>query len=180
MSRIARIISVFLAGVLSFFVARWQSQDAAKQATDRVIPPWGRSGDDTISVNDVARMTIWGNHSATQYPDVFHATVKGQSAFEAAAAVLAALFEAHIHDLEGHILGAVVAHERSGLQIPHANREFQLDLRAGREMAADGRNAAAEARRFDFQRKIFFQIDTHGTDRFAQSNARMTPLTHKF
>jgi malate dehydrogenase len=29
-------------------------------------------------------MTIWGNHSATQYPDVFHATVKGRNAFEAA------------------------------------------------------------------------------------------------
>ena len=28
-------------------------------------------------------MTIWGNHSATQYPDVFHAKVKGQNAAEA-------------------------------------------------------------------------------------------------
>jgi malate dehydrogenase len=27
-------------------------------------------------------MTIWGNHSATQYPDVFHAKVKGQGAAE--------------------------------------------------------------------------------------------------
>jgi malate dehydrogenase len=26
-------------------------------------------------VNDIQRMTIWGNHSATQYPDVNHATV---------------------------------------------------------------------------------------------------------
>ena len=25
-------------------------------------------------------MTIWGNHSATQYPDLFHAEVKGQNA----------------------------------------------------------------------------------------------------
>ncbi len=32
---------------------------------------------------DVRRMTIWGNHSATQYPDVFHATVSGKPAFEA-------------------------------------------------------------------------------------------------
>ena len=31
----------------------------------------------------VRRMTIWGNHSATQYPDVFHAHVDGQPAFEA-------------------------------------------------------------------------------------------------
>jgi malate dehydrogenase len=34
------------------------------------------------SVSDVTNMTIWGNHSATQYPDVFHAKVKGQSAAE--------------------------------------------------------------------------------------------------
>ena len=27
-------------------------------------------------------MTIWGNHSATQYPDVFHAEVGGKAAYE--------------------------------------------------------------------------------------------------
>jgi malate dehydrogenase len=32
---------------------------------------------------DVTNMTIWGNHSATQYPDVFHAKVGGAPAFEA-------------------------------------------------------------------------------------------------
>ena len=31
-------------------------------------------------VNDIRRMTIWGNHSATQYPDVNHATVGDKSA----------------------------------------------------------------------------------------------------
>ena len=31
-------------------------------------------------VNDIERMTIWGNHSATQYPDIQQATIKGQSA----------------------------------------------------------------------------------------------------
>ena len=31
-------------------------------------------------VNDIQCMTIWGNHSATQYPDVNHATVKGSKA----------------------------------------------------------------------------------------------------
>jgi malate dehydrogenase len=31
-------------------------------------------------VNDIRCMTIWGNHSATQYPDVNHASVKGESA----------------------------------------------------------------------------------------------------
>ena len=32
------------------------------------------------TVNDITRMTIWGNHSATQYPDLFHAEVKGKNA----------------------------------------------------------------------------------------------------
>jgi len=31
-------------------------------------------------VNDVTCMTIWGNHSATQYPDVNHARISGESA----------------------------------------------------------------------------------------------------
>ena len=35
-----------------------------------------------VSVNDIRRMTIWGNHSATQYPDIFHAEVNGQNAAE--------------------------------------------------------------------------------------------------
>ena len=34
------------------------------------------------SVNDVKRMTIWGNHSTTQVPDVTHATVGGKPALE--------------------------------------------------------------------------------------------------
>jgi malate dehydrogenase len=34
------------------------------------------------SVNDIRRLTIWGNHSATQYPDIFNAEVKGQNAAE--------------------------------------------------------------------------------------------------
>lgn len=31
-------------------------------------------------VSDIKKITIWGNHSATQYPDIHHATVAGQSA----------------------------------------------------------------------------------------------------
>jgi len=31
-------------------------------------------------VNDIQRMTIWGNHSATQYPDISQATVGGKAA----------------------------------------------------------------------------------------------------
>jgi len=32
------------------------------------------------SINDIKKMTIWGNHSATQYPDLHEATVNGKPA----------------------------------------------------------------------------------------------------
>jgi malate dehydrogenase len=35
-----------------------------------------------VHVGEVKKMTIWGNHSATQYPDVFHAEVGGKNAAE--------------------------------------------------------------------------------------------------
>ena len=34
------------------------------------------------SINDISNMTIWGNHSATQYPDLYHARVAGKSAID--------------------------------------------------------------------------------------------------
>ncbi|MFV0496257.1 malate dehydrogenase [Mycobacterium sp.] len=40
----------------------------------------GKTG---AKVTDITKMTIWGNHSATQYPDVFHAEVAGKNAAEA-------------------------------------------------------------------------------------------------
>jgi malate dehydrogenase len=35
-----------------------------------------------VPVNDITRLTIWGNHSATQYPDIFHAQVGDKNAAE--------------------------------------------------------------------------------------------------
>ena len=35
-----------------------------------------------VSVAEVSTMTIWGNHSATQYPDLFHAKVGGRPVAE--------------------------------------------------------------------------------------------------
>ena len=35
-----------------------------------------------VGVAEVSRMTIWGNHSATQYPDLFHARVGDRNAAE--------------------------------------------------------------------------------------------------
>lgn len=37
-----------------------------------------------VSVTDIKRMTIWGNHSSTQYPDLFHARIKGREAISLA------------------------------------------------------------------------------------------------
>jgi malate dehydrogenase len=33
-------------------------------------------------VTEITRLTIWGNHSATQYPDIFHAEIAGRNAAE--------------------------------------------------------------------------------------------------
>jgi malate dehydrogenase len=40
----------------------------------------GRLG---VPVTEITNMTIWGNHSTTQYPDLVHAKVGGRSAWEA-------------------------------------------------------------------------------------------------
>ncbi len=34
------------------------------------------------NVTDIKKVTIWGNHSATQYPDIFHAEISGKNAAE--------------------------------------------------------------------------------------------------
>jgi malate dehydrogenase len=36
-----------------------------------------------VPVTEIRKLAIWGNHSATQYPDVFHAEVGGRNAAEA-------------------------------------------------------------------------------------------------
>ncbi len=35
-----------------------------------------------VSVGDVKKVSVWGNHSPTQYPDIHHATVSGKPAAE--------------------------------------------------------------------------------------------------
>jgi malate dehydrogenase len=35
-----------------------------------------------VGVGEVTNMTVWGNHSATQYPDILHAKISGKSAVE--------------------------------------------------------------------------------------------------
>jgi malate dehydrogenase len=33
-----------------------------------------------VTVNEIKKLTIWGNHSATQYPDIYNAEINGQNA----------------------------------------------------------------------------------------------------
>ena len=47
---------------------------------NRAIAQLARKTD--AQVTDIKKMTIWGNHSATQYPDVFHAEIGGRNAAE--------------------------------------------------------------------------------------------------
>lgn len=35
-----------------------------------------------VDISEVTKMTIWGNHSATQYPDLYHALVKDEVAID--------------------------------------------------------------------------------------------------
>jgi len=35
-----------------------------------------------VPVSEIRKMTIWGNHSSTQYPDLFHCEIGGRSAYE--------------------------------------------------------------------------------------------------
>ncbi|MDN5747839.1 MAG: malate dehydrogenase, partial [Pseudonocardia sp.] len=35
-----------------------------------------------VPLTDISKLTIWGNHSATQYPDLYHAEVGGRTAAE--------------------------------------------------------------------------------------------------
>ena len=47
---------------------------------NRALPQLARKAG--VSINDVRKVTIWGNHSATQYPDIFHAEIGGRNAAE--------------------------------------------------------------------------------------------------
>jgi malate dehydrogenase len=45
---------------------------------NRAIAQLAKKAD--VTVSEITNVTIWGNHSATQYPDIFHAKVGGQNA----------------------------------------------------------------------------------------------------
>jgi malate dehydrogenase len=47
---------------------------------NRAIAQLAKRTDATVS--EITNMTIWGNHSTTQYPDLVHAKVRGESAWD--------------------------------------------------------------------------------------------------
>ena len=57
---------------------RWFAMTRLDQNRARALVA-ARAG---VPVSDVANLAIWGNHSATQYPDVANATIGGQPALE--------------------------------------------------------------------------------------------------
>jgi len=48
---------------------------------NRAVTQIAQKLDQSVSV--VKKMTIWGNHSASQYPDLFHCEIAGKNAYEA-------------------------------------------------------------------------------------------------
>ena len=70
-------------------IAMSNAPDIPQRAVLRADPPRPQPGDQRswprktgAKVTDIKKMTIWGNHSATQYPDIFHAEVGGKNAAE--------------------------------------------------------------------------------------------------
>ena len=51
-----------------------------------------------VSTEGIKKVIIWGNHSATQYPDVFHARVRGEPAID--------LVDQHVAGIRFHSNGA--------------------------------------------------------------------------
>ena len=66
--------------VSSISLKRGGSQLAASYGPRGLIQKLAHKTD--AHVSDVKGMIIWGNHSATQYPDVSHANVSGKPARE--------------------------------------------------------------------------------------------------
>ena len=81
-------------------------------------------------VSSIRRMTIWGNHSTTQYPDLFHCEVDGQSAYE--------LVDDHDW-VDGEFIPTV------------ANRGAEVIKARGASSAASAANAAIDHMRDWFQ-----------------------------
>ncbi len=94
-------------------------------------------------------------------------------------AVFAAFFEIHIHDFEGHFLGAIVAHHGGGLHLAEANLQAQLNGSSRSEVTADGGEAAAQAGGLNLQPATFFEIQANGANGLLQPDALVPALANE-
>ena len=58
---------------------------AAMTRLDHNRAVWQLAKKAGVPVTEITRLTIWGNHSPTQYPDIFHAQISGRPAAQAIA-----------------------------------------------------------------------------------------------
>ena len=86
-----------------------------------------------VHVTEVTKMTIWGNHSATQYPDVFHAAVGGRSGFEAAGSDQAWLEKEFIPSVQQRGAAIIEARGSSSAASAAAIRSKSVDYHAAQQ-----------------------------------------------
>ena len=60
----------------------WKGHTYIWRANSRLTAVAGPKSAIGAAVSEISNVTIWGNHSATQYPDIFHAEVAGKNAAE--------------------------------------------------------------------------------------------------
>ena len=134
---------------------------------------------------DVRRMTIWGNHSATQYPDVFHAEVAGKPGFEAIGQDQSWLEDEFIPTVQQR--GAAIIKARglssaasaANAAIDHV-RDWVLG-HAGRRLGVDGRRERRQLRHTgrDRHRSPVHHQGRHVPDRAGARARRLQPRPHR-
>ena len=102
------------------------------------------------TVNDITKMTIWGNHSATQYPDLFHAEVGGKNAAEVVGDQ--AWLESDVHPdraaaRRGHHRGPGRVERRERGQRRHRPRPHLAHRHRRRRLGVDGGAVRRQLRR---------------------------------
>ncbi len=91
-----------------------------------------------VDVTAVTNVAIWGNHSATQYPDFYNAKINGQPATSAIIGRSLAQGRIHHHRpaaRRGHHQGARLLQRRQRRQCHRGQRPFHRRADAGRRLA---------------------------------------------
>ena len=102
------------------------------------------------AVTDVRRMTIWGNHSTTQYPDLFHCEVNGANAYERGRRSRLGRRHVHPHRRQaggGHHRGPRVVVGGVGGQCRRRSHPFVVAGHGRRRLGVDGDRVRRQLRR---------------------------------